>query len=115
MINCNEEKGNEKIEWALALRYKVDLDVDIETNIQNRAFPSKTMSFGNRLRPAGLLKRRLWHRCFPVNFAKFLRTPFLQNTSGRLLLFHLFLMSITYGGLRNTCYLFTNGVMTFRF
>ena len=28
----------------------------------------------------------LWHRCFPVNFAKFLRTPFLQNTSGRLLL-----------------------------
>ena len=28
----------------------------------------------------------LWHRCFPVNFAKFLRTPVLQNTSGRLLL-----------------------------
>ena len=23
----------------------------------------------------------LWHRCFPVNFAKFLKTPFLQNTS----------------------------------
>ena len=28
------------------------------------------------LRPATLLKKRLWHRCFPVNFAKFLRTPF---------------------------------------
>ena len=38
------------------------------------------------LKPATLLKKRLWHRCFPVNFAKFLRTPFLQNTSGRLLL-----------------------------
>ena len=38
------------------------------------------------LRPATLLKKRLWHRCFPVNFPKFLRTPFLQNTSGRLLL-----------------------------
>ena len=38
------------------------------------------------LRPATLLKKRLWHRCFPVNFAKFLRTPFLQNTSGRPLL-----------------------------
>ena len=25
-------------------------------------------------------------RCFPVNFAKFLRTPFLQSTFGRLLL-----------------------------
>ena len=36
--------------------------------------------------PATLLKKRLWHRCFPVNFVKFLRTPFLQNTSGRLLL-----------------------------
>ena len=33
-----------------------------------------------------LLKKKLWHRCFPVNFAKFLRTPFLQNISGRLLL-----------------------------
>ena len=30
-----------------------------------------------------ILKKRPWHRCFPVNFAKFLRTPFLQNTSGR--------------------------------
>ena len=38
------------------------------------------------LRAATLLKKRLWHRCFPVNFAKFLRIPFLQNTSGRLLL-----------------------------
>ena len=35
---------------------------------------------------ATLLKKRLWHRCPPVNFAKFLRTPFLQNSSGRLLL-----------------------------
>ena len=33
-----------------------------------------------------LIKRKLWHKCFPVNFAKFLRTLFLQNTSGRLLL-----------------------------
>ena len=32
------------------------------------------------------LKKRLWHRCFPINFEKFLRTPILQNTSGRLLL-----------------------------
>ena len=32
------------------------------------------------LRPATLLKKRLWQRYFPVNFAKFLRTTFLQNT-----------------------------------
>ena len=45
--------------------------------------------FSNRvagLRPASLLKKKLWHRCFPVNFAKILRTPFLQYTSGGLLL-----------------------------
>ena len=38
------------------------------------------------LRPATLLKKRLWHRCFPVNSAKFLRTPFLQDTIGQLFL-----------------------------
>ena len=38
------------------------------------------------LRPANLLKKRLWRRYFPVNFSKFLGTPFLQNTSGLLLL-----------------------------
>ena len=32
--------------------------------------------FFNKVRPGTLLKRGLWHRCFPVNFAKFLRTPF---------------------------------------
>ena len=37
------------------------------------------------LRPAALLKKKLWHSCFSVNFAKFLRIPFLQSTSGRLL------------------------------
>ena len=31
------------------------------------------------LRPATLLKKRLWHRCFTVNFVKFLRTPFFKE------------------------------------
>ena len=34
------------------------------------------------LRPATLLKKRLWPRCFPVNFVKFPKTLFLHNTSG---------------------------------
>ena len=38
------------------------------------------------LRPATLLKKRLWQRCFLVNFVNFQRIHFLQNTSGRLLL-----------------------------
>ena len=32
------------------------------------------------LRPANLLKKRLRHKCFTVNFVKFLRTTFLQAT-----------------------------------
>ena len=31
------------------------------------------------LRPATLLRKRLWHRCFPVNFTKFIRTPVLTE------------------------------------
>ena len=51
-------------------------------------FPGKQLCqslFSNKvagLWPATLLKKRLWHRCFPVNFAKFSRTSFLQYTSG---------------------------------
>ena len=38
------------------------------------------------LRPETLLKERLWRRCFPMNFAKFLRTPFLIEHLQSLLL-----------------------------
>ena len=42
---------------------------------------------GAGLRPATLLKKRLWHRCFPVNFEKLLRTPFLTEHLRWLLLY----------------------------
>ena len=38
------------------------------------------------LRPATLLKKRLWHKCFPVNFAIFLITPFFTEDLWLLLL-----------------------------
>ena len=31
---------------------------------------------------ATLIKKRFWQRCSPVNFVKFLRPPFLQDTYG---------------------------------
>ena len=31
-------------------------------------------------KPATLLKKKLWHRCFPVNFMKFLKTFFFHRT-----------------------------------
>ena len=37
--------------------------------------------------PATLLKKRLWHRRFPVNFVKFLRTLFLTEHLWWLLLY----------------------------
>ena len=58
----------------------------------SQKFPGKHLCqslFFNKiadLRLATLLKKSFWHSRFPVNFAKFLRTPFLQNNSGRLLL-----------------------------
>ena len=38
------------------------------------------------LSPATLLKKRLWHRSFPLNFAEFLRTPFFIEHFPRVLL-----------------------------
>ena len=42
-----------------------------------------------KLQASGLqpyLKKRHWHRCFPANFAKFLRTPFFTEHLRCLLL-----------------------------
>ena len=38
------------------------------------------------LSPATLLKKRPWHRCFPANFANYLRTPFFTEHLRWLLL-----------------------------
>ena len=48
--------------------------------------PSLFFSKVAGLRPGTLLKKRLWLRCFPVNFAKLLRTPFLTEHLWWLLL-----------------------------
>ena len=40
-----------------------------------------TISFFDQdTKPATLSKKRFQHRCFPVNIAKFLRTPIFKNT-----------------------------------
>ena len=55
------------------------------------------------LGPASLLKKRLWYRCFPVNFVKFLKTSFLQNTSCRLFLFKAWTQSEVYEDSNPVC------------
>ena len=42
------------------------------------------------LQACNFIKRRLQRRCFPVNIAKFLRTPILKNNCERLLLDNIF-------------------------
>ena len=68
--------------------YKKKAFLEISRNSQENTSARVSVLIG--LRPATLLKKRLWQRCFPVNFAKFLRKRFLQNTSGWLLLIHWF-------------------------
>ena len=57
------------------------------------------------LRTATLLKMRLQQRCFPVNFVKFLRTSFLQNTSQRLFLF---VIHLTVSFCEEVLYIYSN-------
>ena len=44
-------------------------------------------SFLIKLQAASNFIKKDWNRCFPANLANFLRVPFLQNTSRRLLQF----------------------------
>ena len=68
--------------------HQVSTDASFRSNHRRYSLRKGVLrNFANFTRPATLLKKRFWHRCFPVNFAKFLKLLFLQNTSGRLLLF----------------------------
>ena len=78
---------------------KMEIDEPAKTSHKGEKIRSYTISFRSSHQRCSMkkgvlrnftisqiLQKRLWHRCFPVNFVKFLRTAFLQNTSGRLLL-----------------------------
>ena len=51
-----------------------------------RLFQSLLFNKAAGFRAATLLKKRLWHRCVPVSFVRFLRTPFLTEHLRWLLL-----------------------------
>ena len=54
----------------------VEISQNSQENTCARVFFNKVLG----LRPATLLKKILWYRCFPVNFSKFLRTLFFYRT-----------------------------------
>ena len=76
-----------KLNFSLAMQflYFSFLHSQQQDNNQRKAASSKQAAEA-ATGGGTLLKKRLWLRCFPVNFAKFLRTPFLQNNSGQLFL-----------------------------
>ena len=57
---------------ALGAKYVEHIDTHLLSNHFVPAIPP----FKSVRQPGALLKKRLWDRCFPVNFAKFLRVLF---------------------------------------
>ena len=73
-----------------ALLHLYKKEIPTQMFLTQAAKPGKQLpeAFCKKTEPeaCNFIKKRLCHRCLPVNFAKFLGTPFLQNISGRLLL-----------------------------
>ena len=63
---------------------EVFLEISQNSLENNHARASFLIKF--RPQACSFIKKGHWHRCFPVNFVKFLRTPFLLTTFGSLLL-----------------------------
>ena len=59
-------------------RVFLEITQNLQENIRARV-SSLIKLQASGLRPATLLKKRLWHLCFPASFAKFLRTLFLTE------------------------------------
>ena len=60
------------------------MSLEISQNLQENT--CAIVSFLIKRRACNFIKKRLWDRCFPVNFAKLLRAPFLTEHLWWLLL-----------------------------
>ena len=61
------------------MKLKQKLEAVVQTcSVKKSVLRNFTKFRRRQVRPATLLKRRLWQICFPVNFAKFLRTFFCR-------------------------------------
>ena len=72
--------------WRLNQRMKSVVSVRSISGATTKAMKHHVMGCLEDESPATLLKKSLWHRCFPMNFAKFLRTPFFTEHLWWLLL-----------------------------
>ena len=67
ILNVNFALSTEAVVWRCSKKFcKIQWKTPAPESLFNKVV---------KLRAATLLKKGLWHRCFTVNFAKFLRTP----------------------------------------
>ena len=65
---------------AVVQRYSVKkVFLEISQNSQENSCARVSFLIVVGLRAASLLRKRLYHRCFPVNFVKFVRTLFFTE------------------------------------
>ena len=69
------------------LRKRKNKEIILQNSEGNTCVRASFLEKASDLGPVTLLKKILWHKCFPVNFLKFLRAPYLKNTFGTLVLF----------------------------
>ena len=72
---------NRKTIWFYVLYPNVIIETKVKTLFLTSYFNlSKKAKWHFRYTDsATLLKKRLWHKCFPVNFDKFLTTPLTEH------------------------------------
>ena len=79
------EEGNDIIRIS---RSQMFFKIRVPKKIRNMHRKTHVLE-SHVFRPATLLKKRLLHRCFPVNILKFLRTPFFAENLWWLLFYYL--------------------------
>ena len=98
----NVPKINSSPEAAIRIHFSISLFSSSRPEVfcKKGVLRSFAKFTGKHLRPTTLFKKKLWHRCFPVNSAKFLWTHFIIEHLWWLLLAVLLLL---WNALKNTC------------
>ena len=68
--------------YAHLMKLKKQSFADFLQNSKKTSVPESLFQKSCRAEAATSLKERLWDKCFPINFEKFLRTPFFIKTYG---------------------------------
>ena len=89
-VNCRksiEKKINVIQTEAVVQRCSVkEVFLKVSQNLQEKTFARVSFLINLVASTWNVIKKRPWHRCFPVSYAKLLRTPFLTQHVQWLLL-----------------------------